>query len=89
MNRMIVPTLMAENQNSISPNSLTPMRLMARAVTRAMAAQPPCGRASLSGLQKMRKLAMTVESAMSVNAQLVKWNQPAAYAPFSPMNSRL
>lgn len=31
---------------------------------------------------------MTVESAMSVNAQLVKWTQLAAYAPFSPMNSR-
>jgi|GEM_PF-4905086 len=82
-------TLMMENQNSTSPNSLTPMRLMARTIASAMRASAHFGKASDTGFQKYRNVAIAVASAMRVKAQFRKWNQPAAYAPFSPMNSRL
>ena len=49
----------------------------------------PAGKASDTGFQKYRNVAIAVASAMRVKAQFRKWNQPAAYAPFSPMNSRL
>ena len=64
MNAMIVTTLMMENQNSISPNHFTPMRLMTSTIVRASSARAHCGSASEIGFQKMRNPAMAVESAM-------------------------
>ena len=70
--RMIAPTLINANQNSISPNSLTEMRFM---VSTTASAISHCGSGRKND-QKWVYTATAVMSATSVAAQSRKYNHP-------------
>ncbi|MNN44883.1 hypothetical protein D3C81_1591930 [compost metagenome] len=83
---LIAATLITANQNSISPNHLTPTRFINVTTPKALSANIHCG-TSEKTLQYFMYIAIAVMSTTPVNAQTKKYIHPATKEARSPINS--